>query len=326
MHPYFSTEYVVRHPIREDIPAITALLYTFDLAETGKADMFEEDEILSDWQPLNPETDAWVIVDMDNVLCGYATLTFKQKSGQFVEDGYVHPIHRGKGIGTALVTLMEARAAEMIATLADANSRLRLVNNIVISSATARALLEEQNYSLQRVFFQMHIDIETPPILPDVPMGIQVSCCDGSMADIRRAYETIEEGFEDHWDHTRRTFAEWWQKMQGLRFDPTLWLFAMDGEQMAGAALCRIRSEDHGWIELLAVRRQWRNRGLGATLLQSAFATFYQRGIKHIGLGVDSQSLTGAQRLYERAGMHITMPIGYYEKELRAGKDLAAKR
>ena len=70
--------------------------------------------------------------------------------------------------------------------------------------------------------------------------------------------------------------------MQSLRFDPTLWLFAVDGEQIAGAALCRVRADDNGWVELLAVRRQWRNKGLDTTLLQSAFATFYQRGVKHI--------------------------------------------
>ncbi len=57
-----------------------------------------------------------------------------------------------------------------------------------------------------------------------------------------------------------------------------------------------------GWIDQVAVRRPWRTR---------------------VGLGVDGQSLTGAQRLYERAGMQVTMHIGTYEKELRPGKDLS---
>jgi len=45
--------------------------------------------------------------------------------------------------------------------------------------------------------------------LPPVwPQDISVRVCDGSPEDIRRAYETIEEGFQDHWDHTRRSFED----------------------------------------------------------------------------------------------------------------------
>ncbi len=53
-----------------------------------------------------------------------------------------------------------------------------------------------------------------------------------------------------------------------------------------------------------------------------SFSTFYLRGFKRAGLGVDGESLTGAQRLYERAGMHVVMSIGRYEKELVAGREL----
>jgi len=40
---------------------------------------------------------------------------------------------------------------------------------------------------------------------------------------------------------------------------------------------------------------------------------------------VDAQSLTGATRLYEKAGMHMERQFSFYEKELRAGADLATK-
>lgn len=38
-----------------------------------------------------------------------------------------------------------------------------------------------------------------------------------------------------------------------------------------------------------------------------------------MALYVDAQSLTGASRLYERAGMHVVRQFDQYEKELRAG-------
>ena len=44
-----------------------------------------------------------------------------------------------------------------------------------------------------------------------------------------------------------------------------------------------------------------------------------------MGLGVDAQSLTGATRLYEKAGMHVDRQYANYEKELRPGEDLGTQ-
>lgn len=51
----------------------------------------------------------------------------------------------------------------------------------------------------------------------------------------------------------------------------------------------------------------------------SRFGLFYRRGKRKMALYVDAQSLTGASRLYERAGMHVVRQFDQYEKELRAG-------
>jgi len=42
-------------------------------------------------------------------------------------------------------------------------------------------------------------------------------------------------------------------------------------------------------------------------------------------LGVDAQNLTGALRLYERAGMHVAVQNDSYQKELRAGVELSTQ-
>jgi len=42
------------------------------------------------------------------------------------------------------------------------------------------------------------------------------------------------------------------------------------------------------------------------------------RGTTTIGLGVDSANLTGATRLYQRAGIVVAGEFALYEKELRA--------
>jgi mycothiol synthase len=42
-----------------------------------------------------------------------------------------------------------------------------------------------------------------------------------------------------------------------------------------------------------------------------------------VELGVDSQNLTGATRLYEKAGMQIKRQYDQYEIELRPGRELS---
>jgi len=60
-------------------------------------------------------------------------------------------------------------------------------------------------------------------------------------------------------------------------------------------------------------------------LLRHSFNEFYQRGNRKVGLGVDAENLTGALRLYEKAGMHIYRQYNSYEKELRAGKEISVQ-
>ena len=99
-------------------------------------------------------------------------------------------------------------------------------------------------------------------------------------------------------------------------------------DEIAGFCLCRkeaYEDPDMGYVNILGVRRPWRRRGLGMALLQHAFAEFYRRGQQRAGLGVDAGSLTGATRLYERAGMHVARQFDTYEKMLRPGEDISTE-
>jgi len=96
--------------------------------------------------------------------------------------------------------------------------------------------------------------------------------------------------------------------------------------QPAGMTLNYAVTEDDpemGWVHTVGVRRPWRRRGLGLALLQTAFCALYKCGKTRAGPGVDADSLTGATRLYERAGMYIERSYLGYELELRPGKTLS---
>ena len=320
MYHHLPPGYTMRAATEDDIPAILALLRDFDTAVMGETDPLTHENILGDWSDLDPSADTWLVLTPDGLLAGYAKLT-NYGAGRFFADGYVHPMQQGRGAGSTLVGATEERAAALISTQ-PAETRLVLVNHVSADSAPARMLLEAHGYVFTRVYFRMRITLEELPPAPVWPAPISVRACDGSQADVQRAYETVEAGFKDHWEHIPRSFEEWQRHLFDESVDPSLWFLAQVGDQVAGAALCKVREDGSGRVNELVVLRPWRKQGLGLALLRHAFTIFYERGVRKVGLGVDGQSLTGAQRLYERAGMHIASRLARYEKELRPGKDL----
>jgi len=314
-------DYTLRAPTEADIPAILALIYAHDMASMEQPDIYTEDSILSDWEELDRSTDTWVLLAPDGMIAAYATVTAKLPTGRIFADGYVHPSHNARGLGSLIVALTEARAHELLATF-PSDVCVRLVNNVVATSEVACRLLESHHYELTRAYFFMGIALDGSSPQPVWPDALTVRTCDGSPEDIYRAYETIEDGFRDHWAHDPQPFEDWQRLMVRDGFDPSLWFLVQQGDEIVAAALSRLPDEHSAWVHQLAVRRPWRRRGLGAALLYHIFHSFYPRGISHVALSVDAQSLTGANRLYERVGMHVTLRIGRYEKELQPGRDL----
>lgn len=314
--------YSYRPPTEDDIPGVIAVMNAFDTSFLGHADDYEPDDLREDWSHLNPQTDAWVFIAPDGQMAGYGTET-NMGYGQLHLDGYTHPDHRGKGIGPAILALGEARAATQIAQQPE-GARVVLYNSVLLEDTAAHALLEARGLTLARTHWRMGIEMETPPPTPEWPTGVTPRAFIPG-EDGRAVFDAIEEAFQDHWGHTPRAYDEWRTRLQRPNFDPALWFLAVDtttpAGEIAGVCTCWLRPSG-GWVGTLAVRRPWRRRGLGQALLYQAFGAFHQRGVTSVGLGVDAQSLTGATRLYERAGMHPTMRIATFARELRPGVDL----
>ena len=79
----------------------------------------------------------------------------------------------------------------------------------------------------------------------------------------------------------------------------------------------------YGYIELLGVVREERRHGIGEALLRSGFQAFAARGREGALLIVDSESTTGATRLYERAGMTARPRFASWAKRLRSATPAA---
>ena len=309
--------FVARAPTKKDFRAVADLILASDLAGFGEPDYLEE-ELLAEWKDLDLETDAWVMVTPGGELGGYAAVEHRRHALIYAE-GYVHPRYTGRGVGTSLIRLTEARAWER-ASLAPPGTRVFLDNTINGKDRRARQLLEREGYDAVRHFWRMAIELEEAPE-PELPEGVSIHPCAPGPEE-RTVFEALDEALRDHWEYRPTTFEEWERRKKRFGFDPGLWLLAVHGEEVAGAAVCEDRSGT-GWVNELAVRRPWRRRGLGLALLRRAFGEFYRRGTRKVALAVDSQSLTGATRLYERAGMRVERLYSVYRKELSTGEQPA---
>jgi ribosomal protein S18 acetylase RimI-like enzyme len=318
MFPQLPPDYSMRPPTMADLDAVHALTVLIDLAEVGQSDA-DNGDLRQEWADADLARDAWLVHASDGELIAYALVTDRAHAQVFA-DVYLHPDHHGRGIGTALNRLVEDRAAVRVA-LAPPEARVTLSSYINVPSERAALLLAEEGYTLHRHFWRMQINLAAPPAAPVWPDGLRVRQFDPAH-DAARTYATITEAFADMWGYIPPTYDGWYSFMIGRDdFDPALFSIVEDGAETAAVA-CAYQFPDHGHIRSLAVRRPWRRRGLALALLQHTFGLFWARGERTITLGVDAQSLTGATRLYERAGMQVVRQFAMWEKELRPGTDL----
>jgi len=316
---------IVRHPTMDDVNAASDVMAACDIAECGQIEITEED-LQTDWQTpdFNLETDAWVVSTPEGQIVAFADVGHR-KHAKIFAFGRVHPEYCDQGIGTHLLRLAEARAHWH---LAEAQPELRITLNGWVSSVNlaAQQLLEHEGFKRVRGSWHMQIELDEAPSVPEWPDGITVRTFIPGQ-DNRAVFEAVDEAFHDHWGHIPMEYEKWehWE-IRRESFDPSLWFLALDGDEIAGVSLCYNESATGlGWVGTLGVRRPWRRKGLGIALLRHSFGELYRRGLPKVKLGVDSQNLTGATRLYERAGMHIVRQFYTYEKELRAGIELSTQ-
>ena len=244
--------------------------------------------------------------------------------------GCVREGYEGQGLGSYLFQWGENRAREAI-DRCPANARVSMYVQTSQSHPPSIELLKKSGLSVIRYswFMMKDLDEATPkPIWPD---GITITSYK-EFTDLETILRANDEAFEDHWGYVDRSGDK--ERIERVRhsnenddhFDSSLWILAMDGDEIAGFALCSSHlgpDNETGVVDVLGVRRPWRRQGMGLALLHYAFGEFLQRDYKRVGLGVDSENLSGATRLYEKAGMQVTREFALYEKELRSGEELS---
>lgn len=296
-------------PKWSDAEAINDLICQCDIADYGEPD-FSVADLHSDWrrEGFELERDSWLVSAPDGTLAAYEYVWDTGEHVRLEPTTCVHPRYRGRGIEEALI----ARAEEYTRTTAEAKT-IQWIVNADHRAVTER--FEQRGYHTTRHDLVMEISMVEPPPSPAIPAGVVLRPFVGGQ-DERAVWACTQEAFRDARGHQDLAFEAWQQGfMEHADWSAELSCVAQDGDQIAGAAMV-LKSFNGGWIRQLGVRRPWRKRGLGLAMLHQIFGNMYDLGVRRVGLGVDADSLTGATRLYERAGMSVKSHFVRYEKEM----------
>ena len=323
-------------PLRmDDLQAVTDMLnlvsrQVIGVEEFTLADM--EREMTS--PNFNLETDTRLVIAPDGQIAGYYEVW--DLNAPHVRTycwGHIHPDYDNLGLDQPLLAWAKERASQAL-LLAPSHARVVMVSHDYSRNLAAQRRYEAAGLALIRHSLRMVIPMNGHIPAPVWPEGITVRA---AVLDdeLRAVIHAVRDSFKDHWGFVEGPFEQelerWRHHIDNNEdFDPALWFVAMDGDEIAGISLCYPKTDDDpemGWVGTLGVRRPWRRLGLGLALLHHSFAEFQRRGKLRVGLGVDAQNLTGALRLYYRAGMQPdpTYQFNTYEIELRPGEDLSTQ-
>ena len=269
-----------------------------DVADFGYPDFTLED-VHADWATpgLELERDGWVVTDSAGEIVATGLL--------LGDDGlvYVHPDACGRGLGSTLRELVEARGRERGTAV--------MRQFVPVGNEPAAALLLDAGYWPVQYYLRMRIALDQAARPADHAVRIFERDHDELEVHglVQAALSEIEGYVAEPLEVWRR------QRIEKRRWDPALWLLLEDDEGLAGVALGERWENDLGYVAQLAVAPRARGRGHGRTLLLSFFDAFRRSGLRTAELSVHGDN-RGAAHLYESVGMRASWEAQRWEKAL----------
>ena len=236
---------------------------------------------------------------------------------------FLHPAWRGRGIGRAALLWIEARLRQVAAGHDPA--RPKFFQGFATQGNRYQAeLLEAHGYRPVRHFHTMVRP--TLDDIPDFPLPEGLEVRPVLPVHYRAIWDADVEAFRDAWSFGEPDEARYqsWLTDQ-TTFQPELWQVAWDAatNEVAGQVQTFIDHAENerfnrrrGYTENISVRRPYRRRGLARALIVRSLRAQRDAGMTASTLNVDSESLTGATRVYEDCGFRVTQTNTLFRKPL----------
>jgi mycothiol synthase len=291
-----------------DIPAIHALHRRIETADG--IPIVTPIEEFEDWagDPHFSFGDHSLVALQGYRLVGFARLWHRpsdESQARVFMIGGVDPAHRRQGIGSSLITWQMQRGREVLATSPPALPRF-LRTMAYDFEKEAIALYEKHDLVPVRYYYELIRPLASVATVPTTP-GIDIVAWDPGRDEELR--QVTNASFADHWGSTPLDRKAWRHRLDsfGVRLD--LSFMAVAADEIVGLLLANHFPGDEevtgrldGWIMSLGTLRSHRKRGIASSLVLTACHAFGEAGFSHAALGVDSESPTGAYRLYQQLG------------------------
>lgn len=209
-------------------------------------------------------------------------------------DGDVSPEYRRRGLGTVLLDWQVARARQLLAR----SDRLvpgRIVANAEENLPDSVHMLVTRGFRPQRWYFDLRRDLSLEIPTLELDRSLEIVPWNEELDEQCRLAHN--DAFELHWGSEPASAETWAQNQDFLTPE---WSFlaldkSSDRAKVVGYLLSSRYEQDwaclgwtEGYIEMLGVRQQWRNRGIATALVARALEVYQTDGIEYAAVGVDA--------------------------------------
>ncbi|MGC4941230.1 GNAT family N-acetyltransferase [Kribbella sp. DT2] len=280
--------FTARPATTADVPAVHDLVSAVERETIGVVETGADGIEAALTRPgLDATVDSLLVHAADGELAGWAWINRGRRAQVDVA-----PAFHGRGIGSALLGWVEARAAEV---------GVEWVSQTVEDLDQAGAeLLRSRGYEVLATNWQL--EMPATDLKVELPDGVTTRTF--RPGDARAAYQVIEDAFDD-WQPRRKEYDEWARmSIERSSFAPGKSPVAFVGDELIGAVLSLdLPDSDDGYVEQVAVRKDQRGRGVAKALLAVAARAMHAEGRTTLTLWTHSG--TGALAMYERLGMTV---------------------
>ena len=297
-------------PVQPEVDAAALVeLVNADSAHVGNPIRNSVDDMMEELthSDIDVARDTLIAAAPDGTAIGFAfanRVTNPEKPRVFLF-GRVHPAHQGRGIGRALLRWTKARADEIL----DGHPRGTVQVQNFEGDARARRLCESEGARAIRWFAEMaHKFAETrEEAAAPLPAGLRV--VPYAEVDTEQLRLLHNHCFADHWGSAAFTEVTWRERIEASSVRMAASEAVIDEH---GVPVAYQISEEFPqdvetlgnmrWLGTLGVHRAHRGKRLATHLIQRHLSQARREGFEGSMLGVDADSLTGANALYERLG------------------------
>lgn len=270
----------------------------------------------------NPYEDM-LFAEIDGEVIAYQRVLWREEMNGpriYQHFGFLLPAWRRRGIGRAMIHQAERRLMEIAQTHPKGKPYFFETECADTENGKEMLLLSEGYQAIRHSYTMVRPDLENIPDLV-LPEGVEIRTV---MAEhYRKIYNASLEAFQDDWGFSPEVEPTLEQWLEDPNCDPSLWRVAWEGDQVVGMVLgfidYRANEQYHykrGWTENISVRKPWRKKGIARALIAASLRAIKERGMEEAALGVDTENVSGALRVYESMGFQPVKRFSLYRKPL----------